>query len=194
MSDNNQLCGCFDQFEPEDILNCPNTETDAGLVESSIYYALSCDVQTLEVPPLEGSFEEAGCLSTDIEMKAGKGFGVIQALVDKNNFTGSLTGNKGQKKTSAQLVFYLPGITAKNLGFIRKFKNVPLVCVVKLRSGNKIVVGNLQKPAYFDSVETASGSTDEDEIGSTVTLITGAPLLEYTGSIALLGGGTEEQP
>lgn len=177
---------CFENTPLEDILLCPNVETQAGLVPET-YFLPHPFIQTMEVPVLDADsdYKKMGTISEDIVPIAGQGFVKMSLMIDMNSVTSNLVGNRGNKKDQTTLNIFIPGTRAEVLGFKRLYKNVPGVFVVKDQNGRTFVVGTKDAPAYIDNLEFTTGAGPEDDNGGTGTIIANTNLFEYTGDIVL---------
>lgn len=184
--DTKEKKNCFDKYQAEDIQYCPNDGSQAGISEVNIYYSYYKNVKTLNIPDVSGDFEAAGTIDDDIVMESGHGFGNIEALVDENELTTSLTGNTGNKRHSTSLSMLIPNIRAKTLGYIRKYKNAGLIFIILDRNGKKFVIGNKISPARVSEATGTTGKGEDDNNGYSLTVTTSSPLFEYTKSIPLL--------
>lgn len=175
---------CFENFQHEEILNCPNDELQAGLAEGEIYYMPTDFIQTLNMPTSK-SFEGSVTVTQNIVPIAGKGFQKLRCQTDMNSLASALVGNPGNKKDQSTLTLFLAGFRAKLLGFKKQMKNVPAVYIVKDRNGRQFLIGTILNPARLDNFELTTGDSQDSDNGGTATIISNWTVMEYTGDIPL---------
>ena len=78
---------------------------------------------------------------------------------------------------------HIPGNSKKLLGFIRTFKNVPMVFCVTERDGQKRLIGDKFNPAYMSEVEGTTGKGGEDNKGVQFTIEAYSLPIVYEGTI-----------
>lgn len=177
MSDN-----CIMELVSENLLNCPNEELTSGLSEVSLFYAPTAHIKKLQLPAQSGELADIVKITSDIETYELNKFGRINALVNENELTSSITGNAGVKKDSTSLVFYLPGMKDVNKGFVKRYKNVPMTFIAVDRAGVKHVIGTMLNPAYMDTADGTTGRTTEDNTGYAITVTAASFCYTLTGS------------
>ncbi|MFA7448757.1 MAG: hypothetical protein WCY77_09995 [Weeksellaceae bacterium] len=173
---------CLENFQHEEILNCPNDDLQAGLAEGEIYYMPADFIASMEMPT-ETTFEGSVTITEDIEPIVGKGFQKLRCQVDMNSLASALVGNPGNKKDQSTLTIFLPGFRAKLLGFKKQMKNIPATFIVKDRNGNQFLIGTTLIPARLDNFELTTGQGNEDDNGGTATIISNSTVYAYTGNI-----------
>ena len=115
----------------------------------------------------------------------GKGWKSIDILVDENELKMSLVGNRGNKKTTSQLDFYIPGFKAKGLGFVDANKNTPSVYAIPDGNGTLWVVGTNLQPALIETAEGTTGKKIDDNSGIPVSIKSNSKLYKYLGEITV---------
>lgn len=183
------MAGCFDNVENENLDACLNSEIQSGVSEVGVFYTPFNFVNTIPMPKNIGdegyNFESAVTVTEDITFNAGKGFGSISVQSDTGEVRLELPGNKGNKKTKSVFEFTVPGNDKKTLGFIRTFKNIPMLFLVTERDGQKRQIGDRFNPAYMMEVAGTTGKTGEDDKAVVFTIEAyGVPIV-YEGVITL---------
>lgn len=165
---------CFDDLDVENLDACINSEVQAGVSEVGVYYAPHAQITTFPMPKnisdVGYTYETAVTVATPIVFAAGKGFGQIVVQADSGEVTVDLVGNKGNKKTKVSFSFYVPSNAKKLLGFVRTFKNVPMVYCVAERDGQKRLIGDKFNPAFMSEVKGTTGKGGEDDKGIQFTI------------------------
>lgn len=179
--------GCFDGVVNENLDSCINAEVQAGVSEVGVYYAKHDDTLVIPEPPKIGDvgadFEGVVTVDEDITFAAGKGFGKIVIQSDTGEVMLALVGNKGNKKTKNSFSFYVASNAKKLLGFVRTFKNIPMIFIVTERDGQKRLIGDKFNPAYLSEVAGTTGKGGEDDKGIQFTIESfGVPIV-YEGVI-----------
>ncbi|UOX35305.1 hypothetical protein LXD69_07240 [Flavobacterium sediminilitoris] len=181
------MANCYDDVVNENLDACINSEIQAGVSEVGVYYGVHSQITTFPMPLSPGdvgyTFETAVTVTEDIVFAAGKGFGKITVQSDMGEVKVSAPGNKGNKKSKSSFDFYIPGNSKKLLGFIRTFKNVPMVYCVTERDGQKRLIGDKFNPAYMSEVEGTTGKGGEDDKGIQFTIEAYSLPIVYEGVI-----------
>jgi len=183
------MANCFDDVPVENLDGCLNKEIQAGLSEVNLYYAPHDHILNFPMPLNLGDpafdLETSVTISADITFLEGKGWGKITVQADTGEGTMDLVGNKGNKKTKNALAFYIPGNQKKLLGYVRTYKNIPMVFMYFERDGQKRLVGDKFNPAYMAEVKATTGKGGEDDKGIQFNVEAyGIPLV-YEGDIML---------
>lgn len=179
--------GCFDDVVNESLDFCLNAEIQAGVSEVGVFYAKHSDAlvipEPLKIGAVGANFETVVTVTADITFTAGKGFGKILVQPDTGEVLLSLVGNKGNKKTKNSFNFYVASNDKKLLGFVRTFKNIPMIYIVTERDGQKRQIGDKHNPAYMLEVAATTGKGGEDDKGTQFTIESfGVPIV-YEGVI-----------
>jgi len=181
--------GCYDNIPIENLGACTNVELASGVSETDIYYApvdfIDQDAEPTALGTTGATFEQLGKISTDITFLSGKGFKKLRIMPETGEVKDELTGNKGNKKVKQSFEFMIANTDATLIGFVRQYKNVPMVVLVRERTGRIRKIGSKANPAFFDAVSITTGKTAEDDSGMTltVTAVSGSPAPEYAGAI-----------
>ena len=188
---------CFENMRLEDLTRCVNEELVSGTSETEVYVAVSEHIDVFPEPvPLGSAALSLGSLATigeKITFKETFGFFKLQAQTETGEVKSELVGNKGNKKVKNTYEFFLSGTSPQNIGFVRQYKNAPLVFLVREKSGRLRLIGSKALPAYFDEVSGTTGKGTEDDIGWQISVSTTSarPSLIYEGEIVLFGESTD---
>lgn len=179
--------GCFDDVQTEDLTACVNTETAAGLSEVHLYYAVHQQIKVFPEVASPGdasaSMESLVDVVEDIEFYPTKGFSQITVQSDTGEVKTSLVGTKGNLKHKNVLNFYVPGNDKKLLGFMRKFKNMPLLFIATERDGQKRLIGDAYNAAFMKEGEGSTGKGGEEDKGIQFSIESYSLPLVYSGNI-----------
>ena len=152
---------CTDTIVTENIDYCPDQETAAGVSSTEIYAARVSDFDDIIAPPALGvatSLSEAATITGPHTFTAPKGFFKMNFLPDTGLVESTNEGEKGSKTNTNSYGGTLPGITARNLGFVRKYQNVGMIFLVTQIDGTIRQIGSKISPAYLSE---ASGTTGQ---------------------------------
>ena len=162
------MAGCFDNTPHENLENCPNEDTIAGIA-TKLYYVPVAFVKSMAMPTAGNDFESRITLGTGgIVLNTGKAWKSIDVQVDEN-----------------ELKMLLPGFKPKNLGFIDTYKNTPCLYAVKDAEGKIFVIGSLNIGAYIESADATTGKKIDDNSGITMKVTANTKLFLYKGEISL---------
>lgn len=179
------MAGCFDNTPHENLENCPNEDTIAGIA-TKLYYVPVAFVKSMAMPTAGNDFESRLTIGTGgIVLNTGKAWKSIDVQVDENELKMALSGNTGNKKTKTELEMLLPGFKPKNLGFIDTYKNTPCLYAVKDAEGKIFVIGSLNIGAYIESADATTGKKIDDNSGITMKVTANTKLFLYKGEISL---------
>ena len=156
---------CTDTIITENIDYCPDQETPAGISSVSIYAARVSDFDAIVKPLALGvavSLEEAGKITGPHTFAGDNGFFKINILPDTGLVDSENQGEKGSKTNVNNFAGTLPGITARNLGFIRKYQNVGMIFLVTQIDGKIRQIGSEDSPAYLSEASGSSGQAPGD--------------------------------
>lgn len=179
---------CTDTIATENIDFCADQETAAGVSSVEIYGARVSDFDTIAEPPALGvatTLDEAATIGTAHTFTAPKGFFKLNILPDTGLVESTNEGEKGSKTNTNSFGGTLPGVTARNLGFVRKYQNVGMIFLVTQIDGKVRQIGSKNSPAYLSEASGTSGQKAGDINGIPVkftdTQAYQAPI--YTGAI-----------
>ncbi|CAA0172970.1 conserved hypothetical protein [Tenacibaculum maritimum] len=174
---------CFENVPHESLDSCPNDEI-AGGVSTRLFYAPTEFLDKVDVPTPTGDYATRITIPSDnLAFKADKGWKGIDILVDEGELKNMLVGNRGNKKSKAELEFFIPGFKKDVVGFIDTFKNVPMVFAVKDSNGVIWLVGTKLNGAFMENAEGTTGKKFEDNSGVTCKINANAKLYVYAGDI-----------
>ena len=182
--------------EFEDLLAVDGQDNTSGLAVD-IYVAKIDDILTLPEPVLNdstgsGKFADLVTISGDIQMKPGKYFRKIQAIIETAKLDGTLQGEMDGKSSLNRLDFTLAGNKADALGFQQWAKNGSLVFIVQDQDGKKRILGHRAYPAKF--VEgvgtTGAASTERKQITFAFQSVRKGAAPYFTGRVLVNGVGS----
>lgn len=185
------MANCFDDVPLEDLTLCVNDEIAAGTSETEVYAAVSEHIDNFPSLPALGTsatpLENLAKITADITFTGTKGFFKLQAQTETGEVKDELVGNKGNKKVKSMYDFFLTGTSPRNSGFIRQYKNMPMIFVVKEKTGRLRVIGSKDIPVYMDEGAGTTGKGPEDDSGwqLSVSATSGSPAPVYEGNLAL---------
>lgn len=182
------LDDCFKGVHLENVNHCPNDDTGAGL-STHLLYIPAAHMETFTMPPKTNAstYEERITIpTTGLTAATGKGWKKIDLLVDENELTNALVGNKGNKKLKVDLDVFIPGTRKKTVGFQDAHKNTPMIYAIKDSTGQTWIIGNKINPAFFETSENKTGKTFENNSGITGKISANASMLAYDGDLVVL--------
>ncbi|MDR2205769.1 MAG: hypothetical protein LBE36_06415 [Flavobacteriaceae bacterium] len=163
------MANCFEDTKIENVDHCPNDESVGGLAVDLFYVPKDhIDAYLLPVVTPSSKYVERISLPANaITLKAQKSWKKISVMVDENELTSTLVGNKGNKKSKVEMDVLIPNFTAKNIGFQDAHKNTPMIFAVADSTGQKWVIGTLNAPAQFETSDAKTGKKYDDNSGIT---------------------------
>lgn len=179
---------CVDPIPLENIDFCPTQETAPGISEVGVYVAPVTDFETIE-KPLEldagTDLESVATISGAHTFKTDKGFFKVYINPDTGLVETAHGGEKGNISFNNSITGTLQGTGPLVAGFLRKYKNMPLIIIVKERSGNVKQIGSELSPAYLIEVTGTSGQKVGDNKNTIVKFqdTQNYPAPEYAGTI-----------
>jgi len=174
---------CFDGVPHENIDFCPNDEIASGISVRAQYIPVEF-VETFKLPPKTGTYaQQITVAAAGIVLKKEKGWKGIDLLVDENELKTTFVGNRGNKKEQLEFDAFIPGFRPKVLGFLRKYKNAPLLFNIQDNEARNWLIGTKLTPAYFDSSEATTGKKYEDNSGVTIKIMANTGLYLYAGEV-----------
>jgi len=179
---------CVDTIATENIDFCADQENPAGISPVEIYAARVIDFETIIKPAALGvatTLELAGSIVDPHAFPAGKGFFKINILPDTGSVETTNEGEKGSKTNTNVFSGTLPGNSARNIGFIRKYQNVGMIFLVKQINGEIRQIGSEDSPAYLTEASGTTGLKAGDINGMPVKFadVQSYPAPVYTGTI-----------
>ena len=129
--------------------------------------------------------EEAATIAAAHVFKADRGFHKVYINPDSGLVETAQVGEKGNLSFQNSLTGALQGTGAKTAGWLRKYKNTPLIAVVKEKNGNIKQIGSELVPAYINEVTGTSGQAPGDSKNTQVIIrdTQNYPAPEYAGTI-----------
>lgn len=172
----------FADVHTENVAYCPNEEQVGG-IKAKAWYIPMAQLETITKPTVtsDTTFEESIILSA-LTPATGKGFKRYDLIVDENELKSALVGSKGNLKDQGQLDAMLPGLKKKNLGFIKRMKNVPTCWIVEDSTGQKWVILD----GYMTKADTTSAKKYDENSGTAINILGNGPLWAFDGSIVEL--------
>lgn len=169
----------FASVHTENIGYCPNEEIVGG-IKAKAWYIPMAQLETVTKPVMtvDMTFEESVTL-TALTPASGKGFKKIDLIIDENEAKSNLVGNKGNLKDQAQLDALIPGFKKKNVGFVKRHKNVPMCWVIEDSTGQKWVF----LEAYMTKADATSAKSYGENSGTAINILANAHLWAFDGSI-----------
>lgn len=179
---------CADTIATENIDFCADQENAAGVSPVSIWACRVSDFETILKPPALGvatTLDEAATIVGPHTFTAPKGFFKLNVLPDTGVVETTNEGEKGAKTNTNSFGGTIPGNTARNIGFVRKYQNVGMIFLVTQIDGKIRQIGSEDSPAYLSEASGTTGLKAGDingiPIKFTDTQAYPAPI--YTGTI-----------
>lgn len=136
-------------------------------VSVRVYFAKKDDIDTFppfKITTLPG---DSVTLDGDIVMKALKKFYQVDIITDSGEVKDTLAGSIGSKVYESTFDFMKATTNPNVVEFQESLANECLVVIVKEKSGNLRVLGNLDSPAYLETAEGTTAKTTGDTRGFT---------------------------
>lgn len=185
---------CFKDVPHESLDSCPNDET-AGGVTTRLFYAPTAFFERVDVPTPTGDYATRITIPADnLAFKADQGWKGIDILIDEGELKNTLVGNRGNKKSKAELEFFIPGFKKEVVGFTDTFKNVPMVFAVKDANGIIWIVGTKLNGAFVETADGTTGKKFEDNSGVSCKISANSKLYVYAGDVVELATPVAPQP
>lgn len=174
---------CFANSTPENIDNCAN-DPGAGGVSLRVQYIPAAFIESMTLPSVEGSLESTVKISNNgISLANGRSWKGIDLVMNENELKENLVGGLANQKGQIELTIMIPKFATKQLGWKRRFANVPLVLNIPDTNGNNWIVGTKFAPAMIESAETTTGKAYEDPSVTTVVIKANTYVYLYEGEI-----------
>lgn len=172
----------FEDMATENLLYCPN-ETAVGGVKAKAWYIPMAQLKTVTKPVITPttSYTESVTL-TALVPETAKGFKRIDLIIDENELKSNLVGSKGNLKDQAQFDGMIPNFVKKNVGFIKRVKNVPMCWVIEDSAGQKWVCLD----TYMTKADATTAKKYEDNSGTAFNATANGPLWAFDGDIVEL--------
>ena len=180
------MANCFDDVRVENVNHCPNDATVGGL-SVDLFYIPAAHVATLTKPTVTDAMSYADRMTlTALTPEATKGFKRISVMVDENELSALLVGNRGNKKPKVELDVLIPNFKKENIGFALTHKNTPMVYAIKDSTGKFWVIGDKDGPAFLETADGKTGKKYDDNSGITVKISANTQLWAFDGAIVEL--------
>ncbi len=179
---------CEDAIPLENLDFCPTAEVAAGVSEVGVFIASYFDFDTIQAPPgldTATSLEDAATIAEAHTFLAGRGFHKVYINPESGLVDGAQVGEKGNLSIQNNFTFSVQGTGAKVAGWTRKYKNMPVIAIVKEKNGDIKQIGSKLSPAYMLEVTPTSGQKAGDAKTTTFkfTDVQNYPAPEYAGAI-----------
>lgn len=164
-----------------------SVDVDSGVNETEVYFlpaAHATGVPGLPVVDPSLGLAELATLTGEFTLVADKFWKRIPLLVDQSEVKQESVGSKGQSRYKSTFEFLIGGTDAQKLGFGRVILNTPGYYAVKQRSGQVVIVGSANSPAWTMSGSVTFGKGAEDVVGGTYTVESNSIAALFTGVIA----------
>ena len=177
---------CFDTVHTESVPHCPNDVTVGGL-GIDLFYIPEAHIDVFTKPVITDASTYAERMTlTAITPVALKGFKRLSVMIDENELSNLIVGNKGNKKPKVELDVMIPNFKKENIGFTVAHKNTPMIYAIKDSTGQFWVIGTPDGPAYFETADAKTGKKYEDNSGITMKISANAQLWAFAGPIVEL--------
>lgn len=179
---------CTDTIVTENLDFCANAENMPGVSSINIFACRVTDFTSIAALPALGdatSLEEAATIVGPHTFEGTKGFFKISILPETGMVESPSEGEKGSKSVTNTFSGTLPGLSARNKGFIRKYQNVPMIFIIPQLNGDKVQLGSELSPAYLSESTPTTGAKAGDVVGIPIKFTDTAfcPAPVYTGVI-----------
>lgn len=172
----------FADVHTENMNYCPNEESVGG-VKAKAWHIPMAQLATITKPTVNETTPYAESVTlTALTPVSGKGFKKIDLIIDENELKSNLVGSKGNLKDQAQFDGMVPNFNKKNVGFVKRQKNVPTCWVIEDSTGQKWVA----LEAYMTKADATTAKKYEDNSGTAFNIVANGPLWAFDGSIVEL--------
>jgi hypothetical protein len=164
-------------------------ENGSGIAEKA-YLIPTSWLQTEVVPVGSTTTASIVTIATAHTMKAGKAPIEVTPLFDKSGAQAESIGQLLSKMFKPSAKFFMPQITADNLGTATALKNTRFIVLFERASGGFFQIGTSKLPAYIMNSPVNFGEGPEGEVGITLEVgVTASivPAYVYTATIPVLG-------
>lgn len=167
----------FDGVTIEDINNCQEEDFGSG-ISTQLLYAPAIFFASIKIPDEDLGFEECITITADdLVFKDQLTWSLIDILIDENELKNLSDGVNQRKKDKSELNFFLQGFKKKNVGFLKKIKNEPMIFGITDLEGTLWIFGNLRNRAFIETYEGTTGKKYEDNSGFAVKISSKSPLI-----------------
>lgn len=179
----------------EDLPYCPADKALGG-ISTRIWYAPVGYFGNLGEPAANSNFEACKIISKkNVSLFENKELCYIDVFLEQNMLK-EVSAAIGIRrwKLSTELSFSILEMNARNLGFIDKVKNQPLIFFIPDANARVWIFGSKKNPAYLSSYEGSTGKKYEDDNIINVSFKANTALYIYDGTVAdikTIGGFTK---
>lgn len=182
MADTAQDQCSFATMRTENMGFCPNEDVVGG-VKADVFYIPMAQLKTVTKPVVTAttSFAESVTL-TALTPDTGKGFKKTTLIINENELKSNLVGSVGNLKDQAQFDGLLPNFIKRNVGFVKRNKNVPMCWVIPDSTGQKWVVLD----SYMTKADATTAKKYDENSGTAFNCTSNGPLWAFDGDIVEL--------
>lgn len=182
------MSDCTDPIPLENLSFCATDEIAPGVSETGVYVAAISDFDSIKKPPAiadGSSLTDIATISETHTFIGDKGFHKLYINPNSGFVETGQSGEKGNLSLENSITGQLQGTGAKIAGWVRKYKNTPLIAIVKERDGKIKQIGSELSPAYISELSGNSGQNPGDVKSTTVKISDTQPYMapEYGGTI-----------
>jgi len=182
------MSDCVDTIATEHMDYCPDQENAAGTSPTEIYGARVSDFLDIIAPPklsAATTLAEAATIVGPHTFTPPKGFFKMSVLPETGVVETTNEGEKGSRSNRNSFGATLPGVTARNKGWIRKHQNVGMIFLVPDLNGIIHQIGSKISPAYLNEATPTTGVKGGDVNGIPFKIedVQAYPAPVYTGAI-----------
>lgn len=159
------MAECEDVIPLENIESCPTDEVNPGVSEVGIYAAAVTDFDKIEEPAnlKDGTdLADVATIKESHEFSEDRGFHKVQITSESGMVETENGGEKGNISYLNSVTGALQGTGPKNAGWLRKYKNTPMIFIVKEKNGDVKQIGSELSPAYLIELAGTSGQAAGD--------------------------------
>ncbi len=182
------MATCTDSIPLENIDFCPTDEVAAGVSEVGVFAAAVSDFATIDKPAdlkTGTTLESVATIAAAHTFNTNRGFHKLYISPDSGMVETAQVGEKGNISFQNSFSGAFQGTGAKTAGWLRKYKNTPMIFVIKEKNGNIKQIGSELSPAYLSEAAGSSGQAPGDAKRTTIKIsdTQNYPAPEYTGAI-----------
>jgi hypothetical protein len=146
-----------------------------GGLMTTAYFANYHDLEVipsrdLEYSALVGDYAPAATISSDFVFKTGKCFKQIDGVLGKNSLSTAGAGEVESRSHETTVVWQLPAVSARNIGFLELMKNEWWIALIPDRNGLLFTLGAEGLPAVLSESAVQTGATVAEERMTSITL------------------------
>ena len=179
---------CTDVIPLENLDFCPTDEVAPGVSEVGVFAAAISDFETIAKPAdlkTGTTLESIASVEAAHVFKLDRGFHKVYVNPDTGIVDTAQVGEKGNISFQNSFSGALQGTSAKVAGYLRTYKNTPMIFIVKEKNGDVKQIGSELSPAYLSETTGTSGSKPGDVKATTVKFMDtqNYPAPQYDGAI-----------